>query len=77
MLSFHAHDARGGDQWEPYLPEMRSGLIHLARQLHVMALAEIHMGEETLPQLSPCEIECLRWTARGKTHTEIAVILNL
>ena len=42
-----------------------------------MALAEIAGGDETLPQLSPREIECLKWTASGKPHTEIAIILNL
>ena len=42
-----------------------------------MALAEIYLDGDTLPQLSRREIECLRWTAEGKTHTEIAIILNL
>lgn len=77
VLSFNAKDARGGDSWEPYLADMRDGLIQLAHQLHHMALAEIYLDGDTLPQLSRREIECLRWTAEGKTHTEIAIILNL
>lgn len=77
VLSFNAHDAKGGNIWEPHLAEMRGGLIHLAHEIHLMALAEIYVDGETLPQLSPREIECLKWTAKGKAHTEIAIILNL
>lgn len=77
VLSFNAHDARGGTTWEPYLPEMRDGLIQLAHRLHRMALSEIYVDGETLPQLSPREIECLKWTAEGKAHTDIALILEL
>lgn len=77
VLSFNAHDAKGGDTWEPYLKVMRDGLIQLAHKVHHMALAEIYVDGETLPQLSPREIECLKWTAEGKAHTEIAIILNL
>ncbi len=77
VLSFNAHDAKGGETWEPYLDEMRHGLIHLAHDIHHMALAEIYVDGETLPKLSPREIECLKWTAEGKSHTEIAIILSL
>ena len=77
VLSFNAQDARGGDNWKPYLAEMREGLILLARQLHHMAIAEIYRDGEPHPHLSPREIECLKWTAEGKTHTEIAIILDL
>lgn len=77
VLSFNAHDARGGSSWEPYLPELRDDLIQLAHKLHHLALAEIYRDGESLPQLSPREIECLKWTAGGKAHTEIAVILDL
>ena len=77
VLSFNAHDAKGGDNWEPHLAEMREELIHLAHEIHHMALAEIYVGGEVLPQLSPREAECLKWTAEGKTYTDIAVILDL
>ncbi|WP_281501815.1 autoinducer binding domain-containing protein [Aliiroseovarius sp. F20344] len=77
VLSFNAHDAKGGDCWDPYLDEMREGLIHLARKVHHKALAEIYVDGEVFPQLSPREIECLKWTAEGKAHTEIAIILSL
>jgi DNA-binding CsgD family transcriptional regulator len=77
VLSFNAQDARGGNTWEPYLDEMRHGLIHLARDIHHMALTEIYVDGEALPKLSPREIECLKWTAEGKSNTEIAIILSL
>lgn len=77
VLSFNAPDAKGGPTWAPHLPQMRDGLIHLAHKLHHMALAEIYVNGAPLPQLSPREIECLKWTANGKAHTDIAIILSL
>lgn len=77
VLSFNANDAKGGTTWEPYLPDMRDGLIKLAHEVHHMALAEIYVDGQRPPQLSPREVECLRWTAEGKAHTDIAVILDL
>jgi DNA-binding CsgD family transcriptional regulator len=45
--------------------------------MHLKSLAELYGESEELPQLSPRESECLRWTAQGKAHTEIAIILGL
>jgi DNA-binding CsgD family transcriptional regulator len=77
VLSFNAHDAKGGFTWEPYLAEMREGLIKLVHQVHHLALGEISQGSAPPPQLSPREIECLKWSAQGKANTEIAIILEL
>ena len=77
VLSFNAHDAKGGTTWGPHLADMRDGLILLTHQIHHMALAEIYVDGHQLPQLSPREIECLKWTAKGKAHTDIALILDL
>ena len=77
VLSFNAHDAKGGPAWAPYLDEMREGLINLVHVVHHMALDEIYADREPLPQLSPREVECLKWTANGKAHTDIAIILDL
>lgn len=77
VLSFNAHNAKGGTTWVPYLDEIRDGLINLAQATHHMALDEIYLDREPFPQLSPREIECLKWTAAGKTHTDIAIILDL
>jgi len=77
VLSFNANAARGGTTWAPYLDEMRDGLINLAHAVHHIALNEIYGDHEPLPQLSRREIECLKWTAAGKAHTDIAIILDL
>ncbi|MEP1768442.1 MAG: LuxR family transcriptional regulator [Sulfitobacter sp.] len=77
VLSFNAQTAKGGDTWQPYIDTKRKELISLAYHIHLMALAEIYDGNDGLPQLSPREIECLKWTADGKAHTEIAIILGL
>ena len=77
VLSFNAKNARSGDSWEPHLADMRNDLIQLAHHLHHKALAEIYLDGESLPHLSRREIECLRWIAEGKTHADIAIILNL
>lgn len=77
ILSFNATDAKGGNTWVPHLAEMREGLIQLAHDVHHMALSEIYVDGELHPQLSPREIECLKWTAEGKAHTDIAIILDL
>lgn len=77
VLSFNAREARGGDTWVPYLEDIRDELIQLAHMVHHMALAEIYKDHEAPPQLSPREMECLKWTAQGKAHTDIAIILEL
>lgn len=75
VLSFNAQTAKDNDTWVPFLQQNRDELLSLASDMHHKALSEI--SGETLPQLAPREIECLKWTAAGKTHTEIAIILNL
>lgn len=77
VLSFNAQKAEGGETWEPFLRNHQDHLIRLVAELHRMALAEINGDNDTLPPLSPREMECLKWTAAGKAHTEIAIILNL
>ena len=77
VLSFNAHQASGGTGWGPYLDQKREALISLAQKMHHMALAEIYDGTAVFPLLSPRETECLKWTAQGKAHTDIAVILGL
>jgi LuxR family transcriptional regulator, quorum-sensing system regulator BjaR1 len=52
--------------------------------LHLLAHLAFRKSEEmeeaplaTDPGLTPREVECLRWVARGKTDAEIAVILSI
>lgn len=77
VLSFNAREAQGGDTWKPFLQMNHEALTQLSGELHRMAISEVSGGSEKLPQLTPREIECLKWTAAGKAHTEIAIILNL
>ena len=77
LLSFNAQMPQGGETWVPYLEAQGQALRDLAEDLHFKALSEIFTASGDLPQLSPREYECLKWTSEGKTHTEIAIILNL
>ncbi len=77
VLSFNAQQAPDGGTWQPFLDQNGEHLMGLVAELHRMALAEIFADIEDLPQLSPRELECLKWTAAGKAHSEIAIILNL
>jgi len=77
VLSFNAQNAKGAATWAPYVAQNRDLLLRLAGEMHSMAIADVTSGTEDLPQLSPRELECLKWTAAGKPHTEIAIILNL
>ncbi|MFW2544885.1 helix-turn-helix transcriptional regulator [Primorskyibacter sp. 2E107] len=77
ILSFNARTAPGGETWKPFIAANEAALRGLSEDLHMKALAEIFSEQEDLPQLSPRESECLKWTAEGKAHTEIAIILGL
>jgi len=77
VLSFNAPYAKGNATWEPFVKKNRDHLLLLASEMHHKALSEISGETDERPQLSPRETECLKWTAQGKTHTEIAIILNL
>ncbi|HYF54967.1 MAG TPA: LuxR family transcriptional regulator [Salinarimonas sp.] len=60
--------------------EERAALHLVAIYAHGQARAALHPREgapEPSPILSPREMECLRWTAAGKTAWEISVILTL
>jgi LuxR family transcriptional regulator len=50
----------------------------LAHHFHRVAYLSLSPGERRchLVRLTPREIECLRWAARGKTAQDIAVILD-
>lgn len=49
----------------------------LAKDIHIKAVAEAYTDDIEIPQLPPRELECLKWTAAGKTYSEIAIILEL
>ncbi|RMC32358.1 LuxR family transcriptional regulator [Paracoccus alkanivorans] len=65
------------EDWEAHIDAHLSGLEQAHMDLHIKALAEAAADAKGIPQLAPREYECLRFTAQGKTYSEIAIILNL
>lgn len=50
----------------------------MARLTHLQGLeSEKFMTVKPIPELSPRELDCLHWVARGKTNAEIGVILSI
>jgi DNA-binding CsgD family transcriptional regulator len=62
-------------EWINFLRTNRPTLIEIANRVHRRVIGEI-FGEDR-PHLTMRELECLRWIARGKDSSEIAVILNI
>ncbi|MGB7432309.1 MAG: LuxR family transcriptional regulator [Ahrensia sp.] len=65
-----------GPAWSYYCRQNIHILLEIAHGLHQLAVRE--QGYViSHPPLAPREIEVLRWTTRGKTASEIAIILQL
>ena len=65
------------EEWSTFIGEHGIGFAELAQKLHRKAIFEIHGEFDPIPRLGPRELECLTWTAQGKTAKEIARLLNL
>jgi DNA-binding CsgD family transcriptional regulator len=65
------------DEWSAFLADQGALLCLLAQDLHAKGVSEATEQKGAPPLLSPREHECLRWTAEGKSYTEIAIILDL
>lgn len=66
VTSWHALTARFREEW-----------IELALLVHRIAIGELYGADDPVPTLARREIECLHWTALGKDHKDIALILGL
>lgn len=75
ILTLNGSDAL--DAWRARIAPNAGLVLGMARDLHIKAIGEVFVEAEAGPSLSPRELECLRWTAVGKTYSEIAVILGL
>jgi DNA-binding CsgD family transcriptional regulator len=82
VQSKHGHRAlfsisfSGSDRdWIHFLKSTKVALIQIANRVHRRVISEV-FGEDR-PHLTARELDCLRWVARGKDTTEIAVILNI
>lgn len=51
--------------------------VELSHLIHRIAIAELYGEHDPVPALGRREIECLYWTALGKDHRDIAVILSI
>ena len=82
VQSKHGHRAlfsisfsRSEDEWRRFRRATQSILIDIAHRVHRRVISEV-FGEDR-PHLTNRELECLRWVARGKDTSEIAIILNI
>ncbi|CAN7522512.1 LuxR family transcriptional regulator [Rhizobium sp. LjRoot254] len=74
---FSINNASADEEWINKLTVNRENWAELAHLIHRKAITELHGDKDPLPQLGPREIECLTWTARGKSAKEIAILLGL
>jgi LuxR family transcriptional regulator, quorum-sensing system regulator CinR len=72
---FSISSSRSEKEWMNFLKTTQPTLIQIANRVHRRVIGEV-FGEDR-PHLTMRELECLRWIARGKDTSEIAVILNI
>jgi len=82
LQSKHGHRAlfsisfsRSDQEWTKFVKTTLPLLIEIGNRLHRRVISEV-FGEDR-PHLTMRELECLRWIARGKDSSEIAIILNI
>jgi DNA-binding CsgD family transcriptional regulator len=82
VQSKHGHRAlfsisfsRSEKKWMNFLKSTQPTLIEIANRVHRRVIDEV-FGEDR-PHLTKRELECLRWIARGKDTSEMAVILDI
>ena len=82
VQSKHGHRAlfsisfsRSENEWSDFVKANLATLVQIANRIHRRAIIEV-FGEDR-PHLTTRELECLRWIARGKDTSEIAIILNI
>lgn len=71
------NSALPADEWAVFLEASGKDLCSLAHDLHVKGVSEAFASAGSIPALSPREFECLEWTSKGKSHSDIAIILDL
>ena len=75
LLSVNGPQA--SDAWDRFMDDHKEELGEIATTMHARAIREVYGEEAELPALSKREIECLYWTAQGKSSTVIADILGI
>jgi len=64
------------DDWKRKIRAEQNMLEQVGDVLHRKAISQVY-GADEAPVLSPREIECLHWTARGKDSKTVSDILNI
>jgi DNA-binding CsgD family transcriptional regulator len=72
---FSISSSRSEKEWMDFLKSTQPILIEIANRVHRRVIDEV-FGDDR-PHLTARELECLRWVARGKDTSEIAVILSI
>jgi DNA-binding CsgD family transcriptional regulator len=72
---FSISSSRSENEWVSFLRSTQPTLIQIANRVHRRVIDEV-LGDDR-PHLTTRELECLRWVARGKDTSEIAIILNI
>ncbi len=63
--------------WKNRVGASVDAISSCAMEMHAAARMEVDAVSPLMGQLSPREVECLRFVAAGKTYTEIAGILKI
>lgn len=73
LVSFNGSEAN----WRDFVTHYRSDWMELSQRIHLKAMRELHGEDDPTPVLSPRELECLHWSALGKDHKAVAIILSI
>ena len=74
---FSLNSSKAPAKWTAVVEKFRHEWLEVAFLIHKKAIFELHGEHDPVPQLGKRELECLHWTALGKTSKEIATILGL
>lgn len=75
LLSINSN--KHGEDWSRFVARHRDEWILIAQVLHQQAVMEVFGDADPVPSLSSRELECLHWTALGKSSKDIALILQI
>ena len=74
---FSVNSAMSPLEWREHIRITKADIVLLAQDVHKKAVSEAYQGVDAGTRLTPREIECLGWTAKGKTYTEISTIIGI
>ncbi|MEW7008469.1 MULTISPECIES: helix-turn-helix transcriptional regulator [unclassified Lentilitoribacter] len=68
---------KDGEDWSSIVEQYREDWSELGYVLHKKAISELFGESDPTPALAPRELEVLHWTALGKDHKDIGVIIGI